>query len=323
MLRKILVPLDGSRPSEKALPYAERLARASSAQLILVRVTASGVPSADSGQTGYTGAQAYIDSLVATLGQRGLAVETATPSGDPAAEILDEVRFRRADLVVMATHGDSGPGRWLYGSVADAVLRGAGVPVVIVPPGAVPPWPGNRPPRFLVPLDGSRLGETVLPVVHAWAASLGAEIVLLQVVVWPPYVFGDGAEIITLDPEIDLDAARAYLAHVAKQLGPPNVTVRCRAETGRPVPAVIARVAGEEHTDLIAMATHGRSGFSRLVLGSVATGTLQRACVPLLLVRPLVLEQSISPEPSHGSTAWRQTQSSAGLPNSNDLRRRA
>jgi nucleotide-binding universal stress UspA family protein len=304
MLARILVPLDGSRPSEKALPYAERLARPASAHLILIRVTEPGL---DSGQTGYTDAQAYVDSLAATLAQRGLAVESATPSGEPANEILEEVRFRRADLVVMATHGDSGPGRWLYGSVADAVLRGTQVPVFVVPPRAVPPWPGNRPPRILVPLDGSRLGETVLPAVHAWAASLAAEIVLLQVVVWPPYVFGDGAEIITLDPEIDLDAARAYLAEVAGRLGAPNVMVRCRAETGRPVPAVIARVAGEEHADLVAMATHGRSGLSRLVLGSVATGTLQLAHVPLLLVRPLAPEGQIL--------------SAAGLPNSDDRRR--
>src|ERR1051326_3917222 len=89
-------------------------------------------------------------------------VETTIPWGEPTDEILEQVRSARADLVVMATHGRSGLGRWLYGSVADEVLRRASVPIFLVPPGSYEPWSADRAPRILVPLDGSQLSQAAL-----------------------------------------------------------------------------------------------------------------------------------------------------------------
>jgi len=292
MLTRILAPLDGSAQAEQALAYAERLTPGGAGRLILVRVTEPNSAGATPRHTGYLDAQAYVCGLAVDLGRTGHAIETSTPAGDPASEILEEIRLRHADLVVMATHGRSGPGRWLYGSVADAVLRGAQVPVVLVPLRSAPPWPLGRAPRILLPLDGSSLAEAVLPVVSALAASLfGAETILVQAVAWPPYVFGDGAEILACDSRVDLDEARAYLTEVTRRQNAPNTPVRWRVELGRPAVDVIARVARQEHVDLVAMATHGRGGLSRLLLGSVASGTLQRARVPVLMVRPRATSQ--------------------------------
>jgi nucleotide-binding universal stress UspA family protein len=303
MLTTILVPLDGSQLAEQALPYAERLAESASARLVLSRVLPlvvlerpeDDLESADQ-------ARAYVQGVADRLTSRGRVVETTSPWADPASGILELVNSTRADLVVMATHGRSGPGRWLYGSVADEILRRAPVPVILVPPAVAAPWPTDRAPCILVPLDGSRHAEAALGPAQELAEKLGSEIVLLQVVLFPPYsLYGDGsAYLAAFDPDVLLKEAREYLDALAKRLTVSRV--RVVVELGQPTLA-IAEIAQREKADLIAMATHGRSGLARLVLGSVATGTIQRASVPLMLIRPTALVVStasvaVAPEPA-------------------------
>jgi nucleotide-binding universal stress UspA family protein len=289
----ILVPLDGSPLAEHALPYAERLARATSARLILCRALSATKLQPEQIVAAVGDARAYVQGVADQLAGRGSIVETTIPWGEPGDEILEQVRSARADLVVMATHGRSGLGRWLYGSVADEVLRRASVPIFLVPPGSDEPWSDHHAPRILVPLDGSQLGEAALEPARAWATQLGSEIVLVRVIPFPPYSsFGDSSGyVVALDPESDLAAAQAYLSEVAERLRSTVKQVRVRAELGEPSVA-IARIAADEKANLIVMATHGRSGLARLVLGSIATGTLRRAHVPLLLVRPAALDIS-------------------------------
>ena len=92
--------------------------------------------------------------------------------------ILTAVHERRADLVVVSTHGRSGFARWYYGSVADGIVRGADIPVMLVPATVESQWPDNRTPRILVALDGSPLAETILGPIARLAAQLGAELLL-------------------------------------------------------------------------------------------------------------------------------------------------
>jgi nucleotide-binding universal stress UspA family protein len=300
MLATLLVPLDGSHLAEQALPYAERLAEATSARLVLSRVLPLSVlqrPEADLASADE--ARAYLQTIADRLTSKGRVVETTAPWGDPASWILDQVSSTHADLVVMATHGRSGPGRWLYGSVADEILRRASVPVMVVPPAVAEPWPADRPPCILVPLDGSRHAEAALGPAKELAKRLGAEIVLLQVVQFPRYSFyGDGSAYLAafdpaaFDPDMALGEARQYLEGLTTQLVVSRV--RVVTELGEPSLA-IAEVARREKADLIAMATHGRSGLARLVLGSIATGTLQRTSVPLMLIRPPILLPSTAP----------------------------
>src|SRR4030088_1692454 len=116
----ILVPLDGSALSERALPYAERLSEATSARMVLCRTLAvfparpaDDLDSADE-------ARAYLQRLAEQLSNNGRTVETALLWGEAAPEIVKQVRSAQAQLVVMGTHGRSGIGSWVYGSVADA-----------------------------------------------------------------------------------------------------------------------------------------------------------------------------------------------------------
>jgi nucleotide-binding universal stress UspA family protein len=291
MYSTILLPLDGSQLAEQALPHAEWLAQRLAARVVLTRVLPIVTPTGEVDDLAVaTSGRAYIDQIAARLSEHGLDCASVLPTGLPAAEILDQARASSADLIAMATHGRSGPSRWLYGSVADAVLRDSPIPVLLVPPHVVPPAPIDQALRFVVPLDGSALGETALTPATELARRLGAELVLVQIVLWPPLLYGDSSELMYIDPEQMLGAARDYLAEIATRLQPTlEKTIRVRAELGRPTPAAIAGIADEEHASLIAMSTHGRSGLARLVLGSVASGTLQRANVPLLLTRPKTL----------------------------------
>jgi nucleotide-binding universal stress UspA family protein len=158
--------------------------------------------------------------------------------------------------------------------------------VFLVPPDSESVWPETRPPRILVPLDGSPFSESVLPMVSTLGAAMNAELVLMRALEWPPVVAA--AEIDTqLYPSLheQMDENESYLAINAERVRGATTAVRTCVKLGRPGWA-IADVAHEERADFIAMATHGRSGLMRLLLGSVATSTLRHARVPILFVRP-------------------------------------
>ncbi len=134
----------------------------------------------------------------------------------------------------------------------------------------------------LIALDGSKLAEQVIPVVSAVAARTGAEVVLATAVV-PHNGWTDGPVDRGWEQEEQV-AAAAYLRRLRRQLHQRGMRVRAvRVERGRPH-VVIGAIAGEEGADLIAMTTHGRSGFARWVMGSVADKVLKTTRKPVLLV---------------------------------------
>jgi nucleotide-binding universal stress UspA family protein len=206
-------------------------------------------------------------------------------AGPPAPVIIDA--GRDFDLIAMATHGRSGIGRWVYGSVADKVLHGASVPVLLVrarpaaTAGAVPPR------RILLPLDGSELAEQALPLALALAERAGAELILAQSIASAamalanPYGYGVGAAELLEHVQA---GAQAYLEDVGQRLADGRLTVRTEVRL-EPAAEAILDVASEKQADLIVMSTHGRSGVGRWVLGSVADRVLRGTTVPVLLVR--------------------------------------
>jgi nucleotide-binding universal stress UspA family protein len=231
-------------------------------------------------------AERYLEGAAAPLRGRGLTVDVALPYGDAAEAIVEETALREIDLVTMATHGRSGLGRWVYGSVAERVLHEAEVPVLLVraweerPAGSF-----DAAPRIIVPLDGSRFAEAALPVARELATALGGQLVLAQAIVPPEVVGVPVVYYEQFDPEAELAAARAYLERVATDIGDTGHPARILAHIGLPA-ALIPEVARSYRAALVVMATHGRSGLSRLVLGSVADVTLRQGTTPLLLVRP-------------------------------------
>lgn len=303
MYRTILVPLDGSPLAEQALPLARALAHASEARVILLRaVQPPLVPSAEAAYAGepersLREAEAYLGRVVERLHERGI-VETAAFPGDPAEAVVQEARLRKADLVVMATHARSGLDRFVHGSVAGAVLARSSVPVLLVRAAEAyhrAPTPERR--TLLVPLDGSPFSEEALPVAAEAAQELQAEIVLMQCIAPPEHarVAEDGRIVSYLDQQVETLRAQGwdYLHGIGAWLAERYGVARPRLDVRVGTPAEAIVEAADDHgAVLVVMATHGRTGLARLLVGSVTDAVLHRGTTPLLLVRPALVHQA-------------------------------
>ncbi len=314
MLRRIVVGLDGSAQAESAVPAAAALARASGARLTLVQALPSGETlevidaahpdvfrySASEGseddvlaaRAAARDARAYLERVAALWRASGITVDTLVVAGDPADVVIEVVTTRSADLVVLATRGRTGLDRLLFGSVAEAILRRSPVPVVLLQ-SLAPEYelagPGQIV-RLLVPLDGRPLAEAALPWAGDLARSLHAEVVLARIL--PPASSPaeeasasteTGQEISLSDERVK--SAQEYLDVVAQRLRAAGVRVSTVVRRDQPAVGLVA-AADAQSAALIVMATHGRTGLPRTLLGSVALEVVRQAQRPVVLVRP-------------------------------------
>jgi nucleotide-binding universal stress UspA family protein len=218
----------------------------------------------------------------------------------PSAGILKASHEHRADLIVMSTHGRSGLGRWIYGSTADDVLRHADLPVVVVPAGLGGPSlaSAERSARILLALDGSDRAAGLVEPMRRLALELHAQIVLTRLVPEPAtFRMVAGAPVVGYATDQQVDDAREYLEGMARQLRTSVAEVAVRCEAGDASDR-IARIADEEGADLIGLVTRGRTGVARFFLGSVATATLRRAHVPVLILRSGATDTTVVDVPS-------------------------
>jgi nucleotide-binding universal stress UspA family protein len=274
-MRRVLVPLDGTDSSTAILDDAVRLA-GPDGTLILVqevkRITgrAAGVydPVLDTEL-----ARQHLAGVAAGLRARGISVTTHTHTTyHVAGAIAEAAREHEADMIACTTHSHGTLGSFLWGSVAWKVLVHSPVPVVLRHPntgeGARPMPPQHR--RVLVPLDRSQLAEKALPLALKLAAEWNAPIDLVVVV---PFVREDA----------DAPPVQDYLAHLRESLAG---QVQTHVLTGDPVQELIAFVHGADVTDIV-MTTHGRTGLSRVLVGSVAYEMIRRSALPVIVVPAL------------------------------------
>ena len=147
MYKKIMVPLDGSELAECALPHAEDIALKYGADIILVSVTERikgyrpveeyGSPLGETLVSEAAGklekqGQKYLDRIAKGLESKGIKVQTEMLMGNPAEELIIYAKTENCDLVIMASHGRSGPSRWTHGSVAEKVIRSNCAPLLMV-----------------------------------------------------------------------------------------------------------------------------------------------------------------------------------------------
>jgi nucleotide-binding universal stress UspA family protein len=283
MIGTILVPLDGSRLSRHAMPYASHLAQAMHARLVVFY--------AYQAKTGDVETDPELDlvreqaDLASGMRQRGIHATTWLSYDEPGPAIVKTAEDLQADLIVMSTHGRGGVSQVMYGSVADHVVRSSGVPIMLVTANARPRWADGHRLRLLVPLDGSPFAGMALGPVSSLARSLCAGIVLLRIpasnVGWrAPWQSHRHPESLGA-----LDDAEQYLEHLADGLRSDGHDVEVRVEIGPPA-EVIAGVADELSPMLVVMATHGRGVLSRFVVESVASEALRSVAAPVLLLRP-------------------------------------
>jgi len=278
LFERILIPLDGSPVSEAVLSQVERIVRRTDSELVLLRAAPKGVyPYADLPVTlerEVEEAKAYVQQIASRLSEQGARARGIVRDGSPAGAILDLAQQENITLIAMATHGRTGLSRWVFGSVAEKVLRASPVPLLLLRSFVADSARTSATPlairKILVPVERFRLD--ILPFVREFAQLFGSRIVLLHVV----------------EPGEDA-AARAEARREAESVGQrlqedqiPTVIL----EREGPDPAQeILRACQDEGAGMIAITTHGRSGLTRWVLGSVAEKVLRSATVPLLIVR--------------------------------------
>jgi nucleotide-binding universal stress UspA family protein len=302
MYKKMLVPLDGSELAEVVIPYAKELAGRLDLELNLLHVCQATKP--DSRFM----CQTYLDRASEKIQKQSREVQkkTGAPSGKavrvkgevaaghPAEEILDYTEENGIDLVLMATHGYSGVRRWALGSTVDKVLRKSPVPVWLVkaniPEEIIHDEWSKR--SLLVPLDGSKFAESVLPHVEMLTKQRGVElvkIVLLRVYEKPfitaDYPKPDWAEHVKRITDHFKREAGEYLTTIRKRLAEAGLNVTTELLMGKPAEEIIS-YAHNNQPNLIIMATHGSSGLNVWEYGDITHKVLHGVSSPIFLIRP-------------------------------------
>ncbi|MCX7017055.1 MAG: universal stress protein [Candidatus Sumerlaeota bacterium] len=294
----MLVPLDGSRLAEAALPAAASLAAKRSATVTLLHIIEPDAPESVHGERHLTTEQdaaAYLEDVARRAFPSNAHVVCHVHSAATAAVargIADQGFELEPDTVVMTMHGRSG-WRFLFGSIAQQVAALGTVPVLLVRsdpkerPAEAAPW---APRRIVFPHDNDPIHEQSLEACLELAELYGAAVHLVEVVPRAHQLGGAQALTGTLLPAatralLDMKDAEAHdeLLRHGKEIE--SKGLRCTVETRRGDPAsAIVQARREQDADLIVMGTHGRAGTDAFWTGSVASRVAARARCSLLLV---------------------------------------
>lgn len=269
MLERILVPLDGSLLAERILPELRRLLRGKDPEIVLVRAAVP--PPVETSMMLLDGlqkaAREYLEAVRKRLAKDGLHVRAVVRPGSPVDVILDVAEEEKSTLLALATHGETGLKRLLAGSTAEALLRRSPIPAFVVRPfGSADEGPvESRPIRgILLPVEEVERSLSLLSPVTELAREFGSRVFILKV-----------------GPPEKKDVRSGVLGVRLRTAG---IDVLDLGGLGEPVDEIL-ETARHYPVDLIAMATHGRNGISRLVEGSVTESVLRKAMCPLLVVR--------------------------------------
>jgi Universal stress protein UspA and related nucleotide-binding proteins len=314
MLKHILVTLDGSPSSEESIPVAARIARNTGATITIVRVyraayefTAYSMEAVNILDSAYTQeieeTQAYLSQIAHSENLRDLKVQTAVIAGNPQQVITEFVKLEKADLVVMCTRDNKGLKRWVAGSVTQYIMRHTNVPILILHRNHVPavmtaPNPRHRY-SMLVALDGSQLAEAALQPAAQISAALSSpfpgKLHLIRVV---PTSNPDTAATTTAQSELNsqrVTEAQNYLTQVEERIrqglfNNVQVEVNSSVVLQGDIASTLIKATGQGESgsatahQAIAIATHDRHGFSRLLESSVTDHILENSQMPLLVV---------------------------------------
>jgi nucleotide-binding universal stress UspA family protein len=301
MFRSVLVPLDGSEFAAQALPLGSHIAKLTGATLDLIMVHQS-LPQWYSLEGGVGDMSAfeqlarerqniYLEKVAGETREAGSVPVTANlVEGEVSTAISQFVEERGVDLVVMTSHGRSGLPRLWLGSVADKLVRSLGIPVLVTRPN--PRVPATNLRRILVPLDGSRLAESILEDARIIARVANAEIVLNMIIeplpsFLPPLQFHFPIEASTESVAAREARGQTYLDGLRNQLIREGIRAESHVVIGRNVPRQILRASREQRCDMIVLATHGLSGFDRVLMGSVADQVVRgSSSLPVLILHP-------------------------------------
>jgi nucleotide-binding universal stress UspA family protein len=294
MFKRILIPIDGSPVSEHAARLALHFAHQLGADALVVYVMYTPAEDGVPAQTPYgKHSQELLEPWPGIGRELGVKLETKLIQGEGlvvADAIIRTAINQSCDLIAMGTQGREGLERLLLGSVAERVVRRSSVPVLLVRQSVGEVLPSDGFQHILVPVDGSAASNKAIWTANEIAVRLNAELDFLHVVPDIPmmsdpsglspavYNYEEWARALQLEGERVIANAKAAATA-------PKVRAASVLASGQRIAQVITEAARTRQADLIVMGTHGRGGFDRLLLGSVAEGVAHHASVPVMLVR--------------------------------------
>ncbi|MFB6231630.1 MAG: universal stress protein [Salinibacter sp.] len=293
-IERILFPTDFSEGAARAFPQAAYLADWHDAELHILNVTGRYQHDYEEDRERFPVSQDTLTEWLRRSAESGPGpnepdlsalpiAQEQVESAAPAEAILNYTEEEAIDLTVMGTHGRRGVDRMLFGSVTEEVVRKAPCPALTVRADA-DRAPSEAIRRVLVPVDFSEASDTAVRHAKEIAMTYGAEIDLLHVVHEPVYPAAYGFEPVSFPTGEVIDNVEAQLADLAREtIGYEHVMIEARA--GNPASEILDYTE-ENDVDLVVIATHGRTGLDRVLLGSVAERVLRRAPMPVFVVKP-------------------------------------
>ncbi|HEX8033568.1 MAG TPA: universal stress protein [Ktedonobacterales bacterium] len=299
MFRRILVPMDGSEHGVEALRAAVILAQHTGAELLTLYVRPDSRSIEEANADAET--EARIQHTVNELCDGSVRVNSIFATGKPQDGILAAIWEQHPSLVILYLHNRHGLEALRRPSTTFALIERARVPLLIWPgvmnPQARDEWLTDTRSAVIVPLDGSKLAEQATPTAETFARTFSIPLLLFRAI--PPVVMpGIGFHIAQFERQAltaEEHAALHYLREIRRNLSRTSgAPIETMIGAGDPSAAILD-LAGSHPGSLIVMSTRGRSGFTRLLLGSVTFEVLHRTHVPVVLVPSH--QYALAPEP--------------------------
>jgi nucleotide-binding universal stress UspA family protein len=303
MFRHLLIPLDGSRLAEFALPIALTLSQSLGSDITLIHIIERNPPEEIHGERHLAReeeAVAYLKQVARQNFPPGIKVTTHVHTEEEALAVQRVSNVARSiaehaselapDLIVMCTHGEGGVHDLVVGSIAQQVIGQGITPILLLHPQAADATPLTTLHTFLVALDGKPEHDQALQVAGELARCFGASLHLLTVIPTLATVSGEYAAtglllpgttsaMLNLTEEYTAESLRQRAAAWRKQ----GLQVKAEIRRGDPVHQILAAATAEK-ADLIVLGTHGKTGIGAFWAGSVAPKVVSSAHAPLLLV---------------------------------------
>jgi len=301
MFDPILVPLDGSLLAECVLPHAIAIGRAFDARLVLLRVLEKNHASEKAQlfdlvnwQINKTAAKLYLEKTSARLQKSGLRIETAVLEGLVAESITEFALSQGMKLIILSSHGRGGLNQWGISSVTQKIIYSAPTSVLLVrahqalSDGLVE----GQYRQIMVPLDGSRRAENVLPMVALLARFHGSRIQIVHVVRTPEMarqmpLAREDRELSERVVSRNREEAIHYLDQMRLHSPLEGIDVQTHLLTSENTAAALHELADREGSDMVVLSAHGYSGFQQWPYGGTVSNFVLYSKLPLLIVQDL------------------------------------
>ncbi len=299
MFEHILVPLDGSPLAERVLPHVLALAKAFNSRVTLFRVVYKknhtnqhGMVNPIDWQMRKSEAEAYLQSVRDRLSKGGLPTEMCSEEGNPAKQIIQYAKRKQVDLIILSSHGESGLSEWNINSTVQKVLLRAFMPVMIIRAykERMEEISELTYERLLLPLDGSKRAECILPLAESISENHKSKVILAHVVEEPrlprqiPLDENEKALIEEL-VEKNFEEAEKYLNNIGEKFK--NLEVEKIIQSSKNTTVTLHNLVDREQIDLVLLSAHGLSNEPRWPYGNIALNFIAYGTTPLIIIQDL------------------------------------